>query len=226
MSKPTQDSKYFGLTKKQVLLLVVLAVLNFAVICGLGSIVWSGYKQSQLAVVPQTISTVQPSPTPTIQPTATQKPTHTPTPTLTPIPQPVATENDILNEICDERTQFEEFYQSNGVIRIYLVFAKLDCEHGHGDLLLWVAAQNITQEKVHVNPLYFSTIDFQGRVHNVDSKTFGETHGFEATDLLYNTHTDGFLFFGVGRNNAPHYIVYDDGWNPAIRIDLTEVIRP
>lgn len=217
-------------TFNQLAVLVTLALLVCITSVAGGLLVWkSGFT---IAAAPPIVVTVVVSPTSTLQVPATTTPAGSPTVTNTPKPtatrRPAINEKDVRAKICkylqknasrDSNGDYA-IRQSNDTVLVqisYMYLGYSSCDDN--TFKLGVVADNVSNYSVHVNPLYFYVIDFNNQIYGVDSSTFGASSYLEAINLQPNTYTFGWLYFALFQE-TPQYIIYDDGFNPAIKIDL------
>lgn len=80
-----------------------------------------------------------------------------------------------------------------------------------------IVVRNIGYTSDHVNPLYFTIVDSNGRTYNTDSSTYALGGYLEATTLQADTRTDGWLAFIVPKSEQELTLVYSDGFGEVIR---------
>jgi len=206
---------------------VILGVLSLVVCAGLAGgalLVWQARnllfpRPIEVTVLIPVTESFTPQPSPTLRPSST--------------PRPVVTERDVRNKLCQSLRsgqrvdrQAYRINQRNGIVTVWIDYIYLGQQScGDSRLRIKVAVVNDSNISIHVNPLHFTVIDFKRRTYNLDSHTFGLDNYFDATDLLPDTYTDGWLEFDIA-SETPRYIVYDDGFSPIIQFDLTEELSP
>ena len=207
------------LTQSQKRILIILGILDFIIICGISIVIITSSLNA---------FTADNAPAATLHPTATTALTNTPHPT--PIPtatlRPVVAKALVLDAICDTEFEFSDtFHISEDSIALLLSFAKLTCAEEPGYLGIFVGVQDLTEIAISVNPQYFSVVDFQDQVFNIDAATFDLDSQFKAVTIPSEGLAMGFVIFDIGPNNPPRYLVYDDGQHQLLFIDLVEAIQ-
>lgn len=93
----------------------------------------------------------------------------------------------------------------------------------HLGVLVHIYAQNLDVRSIHVNPGYFTAVDIDGQAYNYSTDTFEIYDHLEAIDVPPGSFTKGWLEFDI-YDKVPAQIVYDDGFNAPIVLNVLEWI--
>lgn len=201
----------------------------FVIGVGIGAlfILFPGFDLAQIAPM----SSIAPSSTPAMVRTSAPHPTSTPKPT------PNATSTQEARATATARIETaldylpgEEIYlsRSNGHVRVTLNYLDWDTYWNSDELLhssdVWASlvVENLGARTIHANPYYFTIVDGKGRIYSHASESYRSDVGFTAIDLQPGTHTVGGLVFDLDFHTYPAHLIYDDGFTPAITLDIGE----